>query len=711
MTAATLPNFMAQHGARLTAAGYHILPIQPGRKSPGVFVQGEWRVVGGWQRHCDVATADAELDTWAEWPECAVGIACGYTVGIDIDLVDGALSLQIDALAREMLGDTPLVRIGLPPKRLLVYRADVPFPKRSRKPIEVLARGSQFVARSIHPDTGQPYTWPEGQPEETEWSALPLVTEARALAFLDAAYDMVPAALRPHSVIGTAPAGPKQANDARGTRAAVESALRSLPNNDMDRDSWVKIGLAIKGALGDAGRDIWLDWSRSSSKSGKSGRGDTAERKWHGFMPASIGAGTLYYLAGKEGWTPPAGLILNAAAAEAAETEEHPAAALLAEVRARRERGHDSQEPGISRQSAPLPALSVIDPTQWEGVPVPVREWAVHEWLPIGHTTLMYADGGVGKSLLTLQLMAASSLGAPWLQIETLHCRSVGLFAEDEPDELQRRLAAIAEHYGASFAHLGNMRLMSGVGRANLLAKIGKDGSISTTDRWDELRGVALEHGARLVAVDTAATSFAGNENDRAAVTQFVGGVLTGLAQEIGGAVVLNAHPSRSGLAEGGTLDGGSTGWRASARSVLSLEVPKGEDKLPIRSQRLLTRRKANYAPDGEALRLEWCGGVLAFKERTMSDVLADASRGARCLSHVVAELGDIYRTGGHVARSGTGGHGMASQLSGLGKMGGYTKREIGAAVAAGLKSGEIELYTAGRAGAKIRPRHAHGAP
>ena len=193
------PNFMAQHGTALVAAGYHIMPIQPGLKSPGVYAQGDWRVVGGWQQHCDRINTDDEVDAWSMWPECAIGIACGYTVGVDIDVLDGDLALRIDSLAREMLGDTPLVRIGLPPKRLLVYRAEVPFPKRSRKPVEILGRGSQFVARSIHPDTGQPYTWPEEQPEDVDVSRLPLVTQEQCLAFLDAAYDLVPMELRPQN--------------------------------------------------------------------------------------------------------------------------------------------------------------------------------------------------------------------------------------------------------------------------------------------------------------------------------------------------------------------------------------------------------------------------------------------------------------------------------------------------------------------------------
>ena len=43
------------------------------------------------------------------------------------------------------------------PKRLLVYRTAVPFAGRKRHPLEVLARGQQFVAYAVHPNTGRPY--------------------------------------------------------------------------------------------------------------------------------------------------------------------------------------------------------------------------------------------------------------------------------------------------------------------------------------------------------------------------------------------------------------------------------------------------------------------------------------------------------------------------------------------------------------------------
>ncbi|MCQ8784324.1 bifunctional DNA primase/polymerase [Mangrovibrevibacter kandeliae] len=91
-----------------------------------------------------------------------MGIVGGAVAALDIDIAeDGKLALHIERLARERLGDTPALRIGKPPKRLLVYRATEPFAGIRRAPLEMLCLGQQFVASAEHPDTGQPYAWPD----------------------------------------------------------------------------------------------------------------------------------------------------------------------------------------------------------------------------------------------------------------------------------------------------------------------------------------------------------------------------------------------------------------------------------------------------------------------------------------------------------------------------------------------------------------------
>src|SRR5262249_18268793 len=68
---------------------------------------------------------------------------------------------DVGCLVEQMLGATPLVRIGRAPKRLLVYRAAQPLLKLATPPlflpdstkvqVEILGLGQQFVADGTHP--------------------------------------------------------------------------------------------------------------------------------------------------------------------------------------------------------------------------------------------------------------------------------------------------------------------------------------------------------------------------------------------------------------------------------------------------------------------------------------------------------------------------------------------------------------------------------
>ena len=287
-------SYMARLGARLVDNGYPVLPIMPGTKKPGLFKGGAWRDYPGWTKHGTRPTSDHELTVWSGWPDAGIGIPTGTVIGVDIDIKDdAALASRLEQLTRETLGDTPAVRFGMRPKRLLVYRAAEPLAGMKAHPIEVLGLGQQFVAFADHPDTGRPYDWPQDSPADLPAETLPLVDETMIRAFLDRALELVPPELRP----GRLPAGSTAhtvagaPGDLRGTPAAIGDALRFIPNADLDYDSWVRIGLALKGALGEDGWSLFAAWSATSSK-------DVPEftlKTWAGLKPERIGAGTIYH--------------------------------------------------------------------------------------------------------------------------------------------------------------------------------------------------------------------------------------------------------------------------------------------------------------------------------------------------------------------------------------------------------------------------------
>ena len=323
----TDPSFMARFGARLVTNGYAILPIAPGTKKPGQFKRGAWADYPEWNRHAERGTTEVEVTTWSSWPDCGIGIVGGAVAAVDIDIVEDAeLALQIEQLARARLGDTPALRIGRAPKRMLIYRTTEPFRGIKRHPLEVLCLGQQFLAYAIHPDTGAPYVWPEEGLADIDITDLPEITAEAAVAFLDEAYALLPENLRQRGLAALSPAVDiARSHSQIGTLPAIEAALEWLPNSELDYDSWMRVGMALKGALGEEGADLFADWSAQAAKDVPA----TTLKAWASFKPDRIGAGTIYHLAMERGWQPDPDLRLDGSLPE---NVDHPAAGLLARL-------------------------------------------------------------------------------------------------------------------------------------------------------------------------------------------------------------------------------------------------------------------------------------------------------------------------------------------------------------------------------------------
>jgi RecA-family ATPase len=270
-------------------------------------------------------------------------------------------------------------------------------------------------------------------------------------------------------------------------------------------------------------------------------------------------------------------------------------------------------------QVEPGAALGILPMTKFQGEPVPEQGWLVPEWIPQRRATGVYGVGAIGKTTLLQQLMTCAALGERWLGCTVAPCRSLGLFSEDDEDEVHRRQENINRLYCCDFADLADMELWPRWGRDNLLMVFGQQAKGELTRLWQELREAALDRKAKVIVIDTLADTFGGNENDRGQVRQFVQMALNGLARAIEGSVVVSAHPSQSGINDD-TGTSGSTMWDAGFRSRLYLARPKtkGDDDEPHPDSRVLTRKKANYAAVGDkrsSILLRWESGVLTTND------------------------------------------------------------------------------------------------
>ena len=89
-----------------------------------------------------------------------------------------------------------------------------------------------------------------------------------------------------------------------------------------------------------------------------------------------------------------------------------------------------------------------------KGKPVPPREWLVQGLVPQKTVTLFSGDGGTGKSLLALQLAVAVVAGTGWVGNATPTGHVIFLSAEDDADELHRRLDDILRSEGRDYDDL-----------------------------------------------------------------------------------------------------------------------------------------------------------------------------------------------------------------------------------------------------------------
>jgi len=381
------------------------------------------------------------------------------------------------------------------------------------------------------------------------------------------------------------------------------------------------------------------------------------------------------------------------------------------DVAARQRRGQPApkqnepkQSESESREPPKPPEWNFVNPVELQGIKVPEREFLIDGWLATGHVTLNYGDGGVGKTLLAQQLMTSVATGKPWCGLAVSRGRAIGLFCEDNESEMHRRQAAINRQCGIDFIDLEDMRWASGVGEDNTFAEQNFSGAIVPTQAFATFVNRCQDFRAKLIVIDTAADTFGGDENNRRQVRQYIGTVLGRLARELNAAVVLNAHPSRSGLGANGDMDGGSTAWSNTARARWSLARQKAEgDEQPDTDIRILTRRKANYATIGDTIRLRRTDGALLPIERGGSlERLADASAAETVFLELLRRVTEENRP---VSDSASANNGAPRLFAKRPDRQGFERKDFEAAMQRLFANQVIAMAEYGRASGNGRPR------
>ena len=263
----------------------------------------------------------------------------------------------------------------------------------------------------------------------------------------------------------------------------------------------------------------------------------------------------------------------------------------------------------VPDEQAPQPTSGDLQPLDWAALqhtePEPTH-WRVEGWLPERTVTLLAANGGVGKSNLSLQMGVAMATGSEFIGVATKPSRVLVISGEDEGRTVHFRVANICNDLAIPMSCLADRMMVYDMTQTDCV--LWRDGN--PTERMQWLADAVVRHKAEVVIIDNASDVFADNENDRTAVRGFMR-CLNTIAHGTGAAMLLLAHVDKASVRAGAGLDSnstfsGSTAWNNSARSRWAMV--REDNAVVVRHE------KCNLGPLQEEIRLEFDAQAKVFK-------------------------------------------------------------------------------------------------
>jgi RecA-family ATPase len=266
-------------------------------------------------------------------------------------------------------------------------------------------------------------------------------------------------------------------------------------------------------------------------------------------------------------------------------------------------------------------SIKWLDMSAWDREPVPEREWAIRDRVPLKQAGLFSGEGGTGKSIIELMKDVAHVAAKDWLGSTPEPGPAFYLGAEDDKDEIHIRLAAIARHYNVTFEELTarGMYVLPLLGQDATLCAVTKGGSIEVTALYKQIYEAAGDIKPKNISIDTLSRAFSGSEIDRVQVYAFAMH-MQALAMVAGGSVTVLSHPSLAGISSGSGISG-STAWHGAFRFRQYLKGAKADaGEQPDNDLRELEFKKNQYGPRGESLILHYQRGLF-LPEAGVSDL------------------------------------------------------------------------------------------
>lgn len=294
-------------------------------KVPGVFHEFH-KTWSGMSRWRDRSAGLKEIKSWSRWPTSNIGLQGQMFPAVDIDVTVKHLADAIELIALKILGPAPTRIRSNSTRRLLAYRVDLAgsaFISKQRlwwqntsgageaiQAIEVLGRGQQYLIEGVHP-SGVPYTWNKRTKSLLALTAdnlTPITTEqvqdflSRVEKYLES--ENLAVFRGANNVNGGSEQGrltiPHADHEAKDILELAQ-AVRSIPNENLDYDTWMRLTVAIKAACG--GSDVFFDevylpWALRYETNTE----DQVRTKWASFADSTVGADMVYSFAREYGF-------------------------------------------------------------------------------------------------------------------------------------------------------------------------------------------------------------------------------------------------------------------------------------------------------------------------------------------------------------------------------------------------------------------------
>lgn len=208
---------------------------------------------------------------------------------------------------------------------------------------------------------------------------------------------------------------------------------------------------------------------------------------------------------------------------------------------------------------------------------IPHRQWIYGAHLIRGFVTLLIAPGGTGKSSLLLAMCMAIATNRELLGSRVhQQCNTALLNLEDPQDEINRRVTALALHYGVRNVDIEGRLFASPADQAVNIAKLDADGFTVVHPHEKQIIERVLDEKIGMLAVDPFAESHTLEENSNPAMIK-AAAAWRRVARN-GKCAVTLAHHVRKGPVDNIEAARGAKALTDSARIGLLLSTMTEED-------------------------------------------------------------------------------------------------------------------------------------